>query len=168
MSDTATINPRGIFNRGVKDLTLEPVPVQIERDRVRFFAQVLGETDPIHFDVGSARAAGHPDLVASPSFFMVVEAIANEERARRGLVSLLDTMRCDFRYLLHGDERYFYHAPIYAGEEVLFSSTIVDFQDKKDGAIEAASSRSEIVHARRGPLARSERTLLHILPKSKS
>jgi acyl dehydratase len=133
----ASINPRGIFDRSAKGVTLEPVNVPIERGRIRFFAQVLGETDPIHFDVEAARAAGHPDLVAPPSFFMVVEAAADEESKRRGLPTLMDVAKCDFRYLLHGDERYFYDAPIYAGEEVQFSTTIVDFYDKKGGAFAA-------------------------------
>lgn len=161
-------NPRGIFNRETKGVALEPVPVLIERGRIRFFAQVLGETDPIHFDVDAARAAGHPDIVASPSFFVVVEASATEERKRRGLPIVLDAVKCDFRYLLHGDERYFYTAPIYAGEEVQFSTKIVDFYDKKGGAMEFVTFESSIVHPKRGLLARSQRTLLHRLPELKS
>lgn len=167
MTSAAPSNPRGIFDRSVKGATLEPVPVQIERGVIRFFAQVLGETDPIHFDVEAARAAGHPDLVASSSFFVVIEAAADEERKRRGQPALLDTLKCDFRYLLHGDERYFYEAPIYAGEEVAFSTAIVDFYDKKGGAMEFVTCESKVVHPKRGLLVRSQRTLLHRLPEPK-
>jgi acyl dehydratase len=166
-ADVAT-NPRGIFDRSVKGVTVDPMPVLIERDRIRFFAKVLGETDPIHFDVNAARAAGHPDLVAPPTFFMVVEAAAEEERRRRGLQALMQIVRCDFRYLLHGDERYFYDKPIYAGEEVQFSTTVVDFVDKKGGAMELFLSEAKIVHPERGVLVRSRRTLLHRLPEPKS
>ncbi|MDP3737488.1 MAG: MaoC family dehydratase N-terminal domain-containing protein [Hyphomonadaceae bacterium] len=167
MSSEVLVNPRGIFDRGALGVTLEAVPVLIERQRVRFFAQVLGETNLIHFDADVAHAAGHHDLVAPASFFMVVEAAANEERGRRALPSLLDVVVCDFRYLLHGDERYFYDAPIYAGEEVLFASKVVDFYDKKGGAMEFVVTESTITHPKRGVLMRSRRTLLHRLPDAK-
>lgn len=168
MTAETSVNPRGLFDRAAKGMTLEPVSVAIERGRIRFFAQVLGETDPIHFDVEAARAAGHPDLVAPPSFFMVVEAAATEERLRRGLPSLLETVKTDFRYLLHGDERYFYEAPIYAGEEVSLSAKVLDFYDKKGGAMEFATFESTVTHARRGVLVRAQRTLLHRLPEPKT
>jgi hypothetical protein len=156
--------PRGIFDRNTRGLSLEPVPVRIERDRIRFFAQVLGETDPIYHRLEAAKAAGHPDLPAPPSFFVVVESVANEERQRRGLPIFQDLVRCDFRYLLHGDERYFYHGPMYAGDEVELSTTVVDFYDKKGGAMEFVTSESRIVHPTRGVLVRARRTLLHRLP----
>jgi acyl dehydratase len=164
----ATDNPRGIFDRSMKGRKIAPATVQIERGRIRFFSQVLGEQDPIHFDLDAARAAGHPDLVAPPSFFVVVEALANEERVRRGDVSAASLVKCDFRYLLHGDERYFYTAPLYAGEDVEVSTVIVDFYDKKGGAMEFVVFESTISNAKRGPLIRSRRTLLHRLPERKS
>ncbi len=161
-------NPRGIFDRSSKGATLEPVTVPIERGRIRFFAQVLGETDPIHFDLEAARAAGHPDLVASTSFFMVVESAATEERVRRGQRSMLQLVNCDFRYLLHGDERFFYHAPLYAGEEVSLTAKVLDFYDKKGGAMEFVTFESTLLHKERGVLIRAQRTLLHRLPELKS
>lgn len=168
MSAAAPGNPRGIFDRSSKGRTLEPVSVLIERGRIRFFAQVLGEADPVHSDLSAARAAGHPDLVAPPSFFMVVEADANEERKRGGKPSVLDLVKCDYRYLLHGDERYFYHAPLYAGEEVDLTTRVVDFYDKKGGAMEFVTFESALTHAKRGVLVRTHRTLLHRLPEQKS
>lgn len=168
MSSAAASNPRGIFDRSSKGAALEPVPVLVERGRIRFFAQTLGETDPIHLDLDAARAAGHPDLVAPPSFLVVLEAAANEERKRLGRPAAIDLVKCDFRYLLHGDERYFYEAPIYAGEEVEISSTVLDFYDKKGGAMEFVTFESKITHPKRGVLVRSQRTLLHRLPEPKS
>ncbi len=142
--------------------------MQIERGRIRFFAKVLGESEGIYFDVEAARAAGHPDLVATPSFFVVAEAIANEERQRRGHNSTLEIVSADLRYLLHGDERYFYVAPLYAGEEVEHSTKILDFYDKKGGAMEFVTFESTLTHAKRGVLVRARRTLLHRLPEPKA
>jgi acyl dehydratase len=165
VSEAAPVNPRGIFDRSTKGLVVGPITVPVERGRIRFFSQVLGATDLIHFDVDAARDAGHPDLVAPPSFLMVVESLAGEEMRRRNLVSASAMARCDFRYLLHGDERYEYVAPIYAGEDVEFSTRVVDFYDKKGGAMEFVSLEAEITNAKRGVLVRCRRTLLHRLPE---
>jgi len=165
MIDRTAASPKGIFDRGTRGRSIPPVPIPIERGQLRFFAKVLGETDPIHFDVRAARAQGHPDLVAPPSFFMVIEANANEELARTGQASALALIKCDFRYLLHGDEHYSYHGLLYAGDEVSFETRIVDFVDKKGGAMELVLLESTVSHAARGVAIRARRTLLHRLPE---
>jgi hypothetical protein len=40
----------------------------IERGRLAFFARAIGETDPVYLDPDAARAAGHPDIPAPPTF----------------------------------------------------------------------------------------------------
>lgn len=157
----ASITP--LFNRASKGERLAPVDVSIDRSQVRQFAAVLGETDPVYFGVDAARAAGFRDLVAPPSFFMVVEAAADRERARRGSPLLLQLIGCDFRYLLHGDERYTYFGPLCAGDTVAVSSTVLDFYEKKGGLMEFVTIASEVTHPDHGVLIRGDRTLLHKL-----
>ncbi len=165
MSETATaVNPKGIFDRTTKGRRLEPVTVQVERGRIQFFAQVIGATDPIHSDVAAARAQGHPDIVAPPSFFTAIDAEVNEQCRRLARPSTAALVNCDFRYLLHGDETYEYLGPIFAGDEVAVTTTIVDFYDKKGGELEFVTFVSELGHAARGALMRTTRTLLHRLP----
>lgn len=156
-------SPRGLFDRSTKSLRTEPVKVAIERGRIQFYSQVLGVTDAIHRDTDAARAKGYPDLVAPPSFFMVIEATANDELRRRGEQSTLDRIGCDYRYLLHGDERYDYPGLIFAGDEVTLTTTVVDFYDKKGGAMEFVTLESVVEHAERGVLVRATRNLLHRL-----
>ncbi|MDR3470553.1 MAG: MaoC family dehydratase N-terminal domain-containing protein [Devosia sp.] len=164
MSETAVaVNPKGIFNRRTKGQRLDPVKVQVERGRIQFFAQVLGETDPIHLDLASARAKGFPDVVAPPSYFTVIDAASNEERRRRGEPAVATLVNCDFRYLLHGDETYEYLGPIFAGDEVTLTTTIADFYDKKGGDMEFVTFVSVLEHVTRGVLVRATRNLLHRL-----
>lgn len=153
----------GIFDRRQAGVTTPPVTVQIERDRIRFFATVLGITDPVHQDVSAARDAGYPDLLAPPSFLMAVEALAENERARRGLPSWIDLLQCDMRYLLHGTETYTYSGPLFAGDEAIFVTEFLGFQDKKGGALEVADIGLHISHASRGPLVSAKRSLIHRL-----
>jgi len=164
VSETTTAaNPKGIFDRSTKGRVLEPVAVRIERGRIQFFAQVLGVTDPIHFDLEAARAQGYPDLVAPPSFFAVIDQAANEERGRRGQPSSATLVNVDYRYLLHGDETYEYLGLIFAGDEISFTTTVADFFDKKGGEMEFVTFVSELRHAERGVLVRATRNLLHRL-----
>ena len=45
---------------------IAPVPFDVERGRLRFFARTIGLTDPVYFDVEAARGPGHRDLPAPP------------------------------------------------------------------------------------------------------
>ena len=153
----------GLFKRKTKGQSTRSVPVTVERGRIQLFAQVLGEADPLFTDVDAARGAGHPDVAAPPSFFMVLEALADDRRRRMGAPSALELIGCDLRYLLHGDEHYQYYGLIYAGDEVAVSTRVVDFYEKKGGAMEFAVLESAIAHPERGMLVRATRTLLHRL-----
>src|SRR5690606_4801911 len=112
------------------------------------------------------RAAGHPDLVAPPSFFMVIEADATAILTERGEQTIAELVRADFRYLLHGDEHYTYTGAIFARDEINYESKVVDLYDKKGGALEFVTIESSLIHADRGLLVRARRTLLHRLPES--
>ena len=153
----------GIFDRSIVGTITPMVTVQVERDRIRFFAKTLGIADPVHQDLGAARAAGYPDLLAPPSYVMAIEALAEAERARRGFASWQKLLRCDMRYLLHGSEGYTYYSPIFAGDEVEFTTEFVGFQDKKGGALELADICLHVVHPERGPLVSARRSLIHRL-----
>ena len=164
MTDASGDNPRGLFDRSTKGRRLPSVTVGVERGRMQFFAKILGETNPVYFDVAAARNAGYPDIIAPPSFFMVLEAAANELLKALGQFNSLQLIKCDYRYLLHGDEKYDYHGLIHAGDELAFGTRVVDFYDKKGGALEFATLESEVSHAERGLIVRSVRNLLHRLP----
>lgn len=155
--------PTGLFDRATKGQTTTPVDVEVERGRIRFFAGVLGETDPIYTSLAAARAKGYPDLVAPPSFFMVLEAMADQALALIGQPSSSQLVRCDFNHLLHGDEHYDYSGPVFAGDTLTLTTTVVDFYDKKGGALEFVTLSSMASHAKRGVLIRATRNLLHRL-----
>lgn len=161
--DTGAMTYRGLFDRSTRGVTIASVTVPIERGRVRFFAQVLGLADPVYIHLPAARAKGYPDLIAPPSFFMAIEAAANDELRLTGRPSTFDRIGCDYRYLLHGDEHYDYLQPVFAGEEVTLITTVTDFYEKKGGALEFVTLRSTVEHADRGVLIRATRTLLHRL-----
>jgi acyl dehydratase len=86
----------------------EPYVVGIEK--IREFATAIGDDNPISHDTAAARAAGHDDLVASPTF-----AIAAVARAQ-DVVVFDPALGLDFSRVVHGDQRFVHHRPILAGD----------------------------------------------------
>lgn len=102
----------------------------IERTRLQFFARAIGETDPVYTDADAARAAGHADLPAPPTFLFAAELDS-------GLTfRLLDQLQIPIAKLLHGEQRFVYHRDACVGDTVTVCSTITDIYDKKGGALE--------------------------------
>jgi acyl dehydratase len=153
----------GLFNRDTAGQKTPPVEVTLERGAIAFFAETIGETNPIHFDVDAARAAGYPDVVAPATYPVVVGTFAGKESARKGGPDLLDFIKADMRHLLHGTESYTYHGALHAGETVTVENEILGFADAKGGKLEIAQIATRITHPDRGLLIEARRDLIHVL-----
>jgi acyl dehydratase len=116
--------PQSIIGR-----TLPPFRTTPERSQLQFFAQVIGETDPVYTDVEAARAAGHPDLLVPPTFLFSLELRRPDSHV------LIDELGFDRRQFLHGEERFTYHALAYAGEELELTAEYTDCYEKRGGAL---------------------------------
>ncbi len=107
-----------------------PTLWEVEKGRIRFFAEVIGAAAPIYFDEAAAKAAGYRSVVAPPTFIFGAESDSGV------LMKLLDTLKIDLREVLHGEQRFDYHAPVCAGDTLRFQTRVADIYDKKDGALE--------------------------------
>jgi acyl dehydratase len=88
-------------------------PYQVGREKIREFATAIGERSPMCHDVVAARAAGHPDLVAPPTFTVVftmprIEALLREP-----------AFGWRFEGTVHGGQTIEFHRPICAGDELI-------------------------------------------------
>lgn len=97
----------------------EPVVHEVEKGAIRRFAEALGDPNPIYVDEAAARAAGHPGLVAPPTFPV---ALTTNERFRHSLD--LGT-----RSVLHREQSFEYARPIFAGDEITVRSRVADVQE---------------------------------------
>lgn len=93
-------------------------PYTVGREKIREFASAVFATDPNCFDVDAARAAGHADLVAPPTFAVVVQ--------QQTLDQLLADPEAgiDFSRVVHGDQRFTFSRPIVAGDELTATLTV--------------------------------------------
>jgi acyl dehydratase len=109
----------------------EPRQIEIEKGQLKFFAKATGETNPIYFDEEAARNAGHRALPAPPTFTF---SLALGAPAKRG--DVFDDMGVSRAKVLHGEQRFFNHRPMYAGDVITLETRTVDIYDKKGGALE--------------------------------
>jgi acyl dehydratase len=88
-------------------------PYLVGREKVREFAAATFATDPAHTSVDAALARGYGDLVAPPTFPVVIQQAALDM-----LVSDPDA-GIDFSRVVHGDQRFDYTRPVVAGDELV-------------------------------------------------
>ncbi|MDQ1555186.1 MAG: hypothetical protein QOI02_188 [Actinomycetota bacterium] len=114
-------------------------PYLVGREKVREFARAVFATSPLHFDPAAASAAGYPDVVAPPTFAVVVQ-----EQTLAQLLAEPDA-GIDFARVVHGDQRFSYSRPIVAGDELTATLTVAAV--KSLGGHNMVTAESSIVDA---------------------
>lgn len=108
-----------MVNSEIQGRTYPPVsPYLVGREKVREFALAVLSTDPVSLDLAAAHAAGFADLVAPPTFPIVIQ--------QRTLEQLLadEDAGVDFSRVVHGDQRFVAERPIVAGDELTGTMTV--------------------------------------------
>ena len=93
-------------------------PYLVGREKIREFARAVFSASPLNTDVAAARAAGYDDLVAPPTFPVVIQ-----EATLQQLLAEPDA-GIDFSHVVHGEQRFTYSRPIVAGDELTATLTV--------------------------------------------
>lgn len=88
-------------------------PYLVGREKVREFARATFATAAQHVDPEAARALGYADVVAPPTFAMVIQ-----DRTMQQLLALEDS-GIELHRLVHAEQRFTYSRPIVAGDELV-------------------------------------------------
>lgn len=112
----------------------EPRTVTVEKGFLQFFAKATGETDPVYFDEDAARAAGHPTIPMPPTYLFSLSMAAPAKRG--AILDKENGMGVDMARVLHGEQSFTYHRPVYAGDVLTLTTTTTDIYVKKGGALE--------------------------------
>lgn len=108
-----------VVNPNILGKTYPPsAPYLVGREKIREFAKAVHSQSPLCIDVAAAQAAGYSDVVAPPTFAVLV--------AQRAEYELLEDpeAQVDFQHLVHGDESFAYERPIVAGDELTSTVTV--------------------------------------------
>ena len=105
-----------------REYSLDP-PFEVGRELIRHFALAIGDHNPIYHDVEAAKAAGHRDLVAPPTFLTTLGF-------RRDASPVLDPdLGLDYSLVVHGEQKFVLHRPVYAGDSLSGSTTVTEIRD---------------------------------------
>jgi acyl dehydratase len=96
----------------------------VGREKIREYARAVGETDPLYFEVGVARAAGHADLVAPPMFAVVYSGAAFDAAMRDPELDL------DLAMLLHSGQEFEWGELVIAGDEITTETALVEVSER--------------------------------------
>jgi acyl dehydratase len=87
-------------------------PYEVGREKIREFADAVGATDPGHRDPEAARAQGHPDVFAPPTFPVLITLTAGAR------IMQDPELGADYSRVVHGDQKFQYSRPVYAGDRL--------------------------------------------------
>jgi len=95
-------------------------PYEVSRVKIREFADAIGDPNPLYRDQEAAKAAGHPDVIAPPTFPIVVSL---------GNAALADPdLNLNYAMVVHGEQRFVYTRPMRAGDVVTCTSTVTEIK----------------------------------------
>jgi acyl dehydratase len=110
---------------------------EVSREHIRRFADAIGDSNPAYRDPAAARALGHQDVIAPPTFLTTVGMSLG------GPSPISDPdVGVDYSRVVHGEQRFVHHRPTRPGDVLTATTTITDIRDA--GANELLSMEMEI------------------------
>lgn len=88
-------------------------PYEVTRAELAAFAEAVGASNPAHTDPAAARMFGYPDVIAPPTWAVVVAQRAEAKYVRDPASGV------DFTRVVHADERFSHVRPIHAGDRLV-------------------------------------------------
>jgi len=119
-------------------------PYQVGREKIREFATAIGALDAEYHDPEAARAAGHADVIAPPTFPIVLTLEASRQIIDDPALGL------DWSRVVHGDQRFRYTRPVVAGDELVCVNTVDDLTSR--GGHDFVTTRTEVSTAAGDPV----------------
>jgi acyl dehydratase len=93
-------------------------PYEIGREKVREFAEAIGDTNPVHRDRAAAQRAGHPDVLVPPTFAFALATPAMMAAVADPALGLSGSA------VIHGEQRFVWERPLRVGDRIVSTATI--------------------------------------------
>jgi acyl dehydratase len=101
-------------------------PYEISRVKIAEFATAIGEPSDLCRDTDAARKAGYPDVIAPPTFAVVISVNSTV------LVEADPGLGLDYSMVVHGEQGFSYTRPLHAGDVVVATTTIESIRPVRD------------------------------------
>ena len=123
------------MNPELQGRAFEPTaPYLVGREKVREFSRAVFATSPLNHDVAAATAAGYADIVAPPTFAIVLQQLTLDQ-----LVAVPDS-GIDMTHIVHGEQRFAYTRPIVAGDELTATLAVTSIKTLGGNAMVTAET----------------------------
>src|SRR5579884_2992364 len=103
-----------------------PFTIAVERSKVHELALAIGDTNPIYHSREAAQASGYQDVPLSPTAPTIIQFWGNTAQADQ-----LRNAGISVERILHAEEEFDYHAPIYPGDTLTGVTTIISGKGRK-------------------------------------
>jgi acyl dehydratase len=98
-------------------------PYEVSREKLRDFANAIGDPNPVYRSQAAAQEAGFPDVIAPPTFAIVI-SMASSFR-----VLAEPALNVNYAMVVHGEQKFEYTRPLHAGDVVTAQSTITNIRE---------------------------------------
>jgi acyl dehydratase len=97
---------------------------EVGREKIREYANAVGETNPVYHDPDAAQEAGFRNVVAPPMFCVVYSAPA------MGPAIVDPEVGINLAAMVHGSQEFEWGAPVCAGDVITTTPRLADLREK--------------------------------------
>lgn len=97
--------------------------------RVKLFCEAIGETDPVYTNPEVAKSQGWRACPVPPTYLKAIEGDHCSSAA------ILKLLQVPLKGVLHAEQSFTHHAPVFVGDTLMVSRKVVDLYDKKNGEL---------------------------------
>ncbi len=93
-------------------------PYEVSRVKIADFADAIGDPSELCRDRHAAVKAGYPDVIAPPTFAVIID-----QRSTKAVVTD-PGLGLDYSMVVHGEQSFSYTRPLHAGDVVVATTTV--------------------------------------------
>ena len=160
MSSLLTDELRGWIGREV----VYTAPEEVGRASIRYFALAVGDDNPLYTDADFARAHGHLDVIAPPTFVCETNQYAHGNPDDDGYVGHRWDLPVRGCRLIRGGHAYEFARPVYPSDRITVTWRIADIREKtsaRGSAMLLVESDATYTNQDGELLARNTETLIY-------
>jgi acyl dehydratase len=101
-----------------------PAVYEVGSEKIREYANAVGEQNPVHHDREAARGAGFRDVVAPPMFTVVYSSPA------MGPAILDPDVGINLAQMVHGGQEFVWGEPVCAGDTITTTASVKEIFEK--------------------------------------
>jgi acyl dehydratase len=98
-------------------------PYEVSRVKIAEFADAIGDPNPLYRDRAAAQAAGYADVIAPPTFAVVISMASSAP------VIADPGLGLNYAMVVHGEQRFEFARPLMAGDVITAQATISGIRD---------------------------------------